>query len=335
MKKENFTGTILGCAIGDTLGMAVEGWKREHINKYAGRVTSPIDPVIIKDAEGNIIREDEIGQIKYHTAGLKIGQYTDDTILTLALAESIAERGLDLGDVARRQVAAYEGSLLPNGKTLHAFGWTTVQAFKNLQQGISPLHSGVYTENSGNAPPMKMSPVGMYMAARGFYAEGLRFAELVGKMTHLNSSSVAGGVVQAHAVYSIMEGVSRNQFVNSLAEISRHYEEMDCPMTSKLEWIMRNMDADCEAAYRHLGCRSQAIESYPFAVFMFQKHWDRPLEGLIETVNYGGDCDTTGAMYGALAGAKNGLFFPPEWLDVLEGKERLINAAARIYNIKH
>ncbi|MEK6816008.1 MAG: ADP-ribosylglycohydrolase family protein [Nanoarchaeota archaeon] len=334
MKIENFTGTLLGCAIGDTLGMVVEGWDKKHIQKYAGRVTSPIDPVIIKEERGDIVTQDELGPIKYHTIGLKRGQYTDDTILTLALAESVAEHGLDLDNAARKQVAEYEALLLPNGKTMHAFGWTTVQAFKNLQQGVSPLHSGVYTENSGNAPPMKMSPVGMYMAATGLYNEGIDFAEKVSRMTHLNSSSIAGGVVQAHAVYSAMKDVSRNEFVNSLPAISRRYEDKDQPMTSRLEWIAQNMDADCETAYNYLGCRSPALESYPFAAFMFQKHWDRPLEGLIETVNYGGDCDTTGAIYGALAGAKSGLFFPKEWLCILEGKQNLIEAAERIYSLK-
>lgn len=50
--------------------------------------------------------------------------------------------------------------------------------------------------------------------------------------------------------------------------------------------------------------------SYPFALWMFQKYWDYPIEGLFDLVNFGGDCDTTAAIYGAMVGAKHGNIFP-------------------------
>ena len=32
--REKFIATLVGCAIGDSLGMSVEGWKRKQIQKY-------------------------------------------------------------------------------------------------------------------------------------------------------------------------------------------------------------------------------------------------------------------------------------------------------------
>jgi ADP-ribosyl-[dinitrogen reductase] hydrolase len=58
------------------------------------------------------------------------------------------------------------------------------------------------------------------------------------------------------------------------------------------------------------------------------------LKGLIETVNYGGDCDTTGAIYGALAGARNGTgMFPESWKKGWNDIERLYSVADGIYSL--
>ncbi|HII15195.1 MAG TPA: hypothetical protein HA362_02685 [Nanoarchaeota archaeon] len=339
---EKYTATLLGCAIGDTLGRPVEPWKREQIRKYIGRITKPIDAVIVMDAKGNIIREDEFGKLKCYNLGSKAGQWTDDTILTLALAESIAEKqGIDLEDIAKKQLREYETRIQPDGKVLGGFGGTTRDAFKNLQKGISCLQSGVIG-GPGNAPCMKMSPVGIYMHATGRYEEGLKAAELIGRITHLDPRSVASGVVQAHAVYALLNGIGRGEFVASFVEACNRHEKPATAefamhkggsLLSRLEWIRDNMEAEPETAFRKLGSSSLVYSSYPFALFMFQKYWNSPVEGLLETVNYGGDCDTTGAMYGTLCGAKNGMIFPEEWAKVVEGLDRIKSTANKLNRI--
>ena len=338
--KERYVATLVGCALGDTLGMPVEEWSREQIKKYVGRVTEPIAPFYIRDKQGTILKKDELGVLKYYGKFYERGEYTDDTIRTLALAESIAAvRGLDLVDAAKRQLAEYESRILPDGTVRGGFGKTTIEGFKNLQKGISPRESGV-VGSPGNAPAMMMHPVGMYMHASGDYKGGLDFAIAVAKMTHLDPRSIVSGVIQAHAIYDLLKGTSRRGFVEGIVDVCKEYEvPLDsrfklCEagnLASRMEWIRDNMDVDRELAFRKLGCTGLVYESYPFALFMFQKYWDRPLEGLIETVNCGGDCDTTGAMYGALCGANNGMIFPDEWLVVAKGIDKLVIAAEKIH----
>ena len=72
--EEKYVATLIGCAIGDALGMPVEGLKKEKIQDRVGRVTDFMDSV------------------SPYTSRLKAGQYTDDTVLTLAIAESIIEK---------------------------------------------------------------------------------------------------------------------------------------------------------------------------------------------------------------------------------------------------
>ncbi len=60
---KRYQQTLINAALGDTLGMPVEGWTREQIQKYTGGVTEPIQPFFVRDAQGNIIESDEYGKI--------------------------------------------------------------------------------------------------------------------------------------------------------------------------------------------------------------------------------------------------------------------------------
>ncbi len=341
-KEEKYIATLVGCAVGDALGMPVEGMKQQQIKKYVGRITDFIDPVIVRDSQGNELKADEFGKLKSYTRDFKKGEYTDDTILTLALAESlVACKGLDLQDVAKRQVAEYTQRIRPDGSVFGGFGQTTIDGFKNILNGKSPYESGVIG-GPGNAPAMKMSPLGLHMDATGKYEEGLQFAEAVGRITHLDPRSLASGVVQAHAVYTLLQDVSREVFVQSLVDVCNKYEKpvtKEFPLhdkgnlTSRVEWIAKHKNADDAEAHKVIGSSSNVFQSYPFALFMFQKYWNNPVGGLIETINYGGDCDTTGAMYGALAGAKNGMIFPSAWLDFLQNRDKIIKLGQNLYEL--
>ena len=236
MTREKYIATLLGCALGDSLGMAVEGWNREQIQKYIGKVTTLIDPVLVRDKEGNLIREDELGKLKYYTKNLKRGDYTDDTILTLAIAESIIERqGLDLKYACHRQLRAYEETLDDSGKSDYGFGGTTVKAFDNLRRGLPPSESGVL--GLGNGPAMKMSPVGLYMDLDDCYHDGLEFAEALGRSTHLDPRSVASGVLQAHAVCTLLHDPSKDEFLDSMLDVCMKHEQKIIKSISCLKYI--------------------------------------------------------------------------------------------------
>ncbi|MFH1589818.1 MAG: ADP-ribosylglycohydrolase family protein [archaeon] len=350
MNEEQFIGTIIGCAIGDTLGMPVEGWKKEQIARYAGRITEPRDPVIVKDKNGKIVYGDEFGYLKYHTKYMKKGEWTDDTILTLAIAEAIAENGLDLEAIAEYQLKEYKSRIQKDGSVRGGFGRTTIGGFENMERVRKGAKTGV-VGGPGNAPAMKAGPLGLaaeseehmidrYDDRRTFLtSDYVKFVEDVAKMTHLDPRSVRSGVIQANAINNLLDGANKGTFMTNMylitmreEKVPKHYSYSSGPsLFDKIGWVMTHAHVSPNVAHKKLGSSSLVTSSYPFAVFMFQKYWDNPIEGLIETVNYGGDCDTTGAIYGALAGAKNGMIFPKEWVDVLYEKERLINAGKNLW----
>lgn len=338
---ERCYAVLLGCAIGDALGMPVEGWKKEQIRKYVGKIEHYLDPVVPTDATGREVQRDEFGPLKCWNRDITKGCYTDDTILTLALAQSLAQYGMNLEEIAKGQLQEYLDRLLPNGDVFGGFGGTTKAAFQNLINGMSPTDSGVIG-GPGNAPAMKMAPLGVYMHLHEKYADGLKFAKTIGEITHKDPRSVASGVVHAHAIYSLLHNIDRHEFVDTLDFVCRNYEDpltheftdsLDGPLASRFAWISMHRDAAADFAHKNLKSTSKVYHSYPFAVFMFQKYWDDPIAGLIETVNYGGDCDTTGAMYGAMVGARFGNIFPREWIDGLVGKEKILEVAKKLSGI--
>jgi ADP-ribosylglycohydrolase len=188
-----------------------------------------------------------------------------------------------------------------------------------------------------------MAPIGMYMKSKNIYEEGLEYARLVGRITHLDPRSVVSGVVQAHAIYSLLNEIPRDDFIPSVLEVCKKYEE---PLTSKfslyekgnltekIEWVDKNKDASVSEALEKLMNDSLVFRCYPFALFMFQKYWGDPINGMLDLVNTGGDCDTTGAIYGSLVGARDGMIFPESWTGVLQDREEIIKMADGLYDLR-
>ena len=198
---------------------------------------------------------------------------------------------------------------------------------------------------------MKISPVGMHYLTRTKKEEyALRkcvdAAMDVARTTHKSPASVAAAGVQAYAIYMLLWPHSlpkeKNHFIYSLSKLSHEIEEKITgknpygdkdSLASKILWVYKEMpNATEEDAYKALGNSGLVTESYPFALFMFQKHIGEPLKGLVELVNWGGDCDTTGAIYGALMGAYHGKFWPDSW-EPPRDKERIKNTARMLYEL--
>lgn len=350
--QEKVIATFVGCAIGDALGMPVEGWPKERIKKHCGRIIEMLDPIILKDAEGNILSEDEFGVIHHWTDAFSKGEYTDDTILTLAIAESIAERGLpDLHHICQTQLKIYLD--FSQGRSKCGFGGTTKDAFENLLSGVSPTKSGVIG-GPGTGPPMKMSPIGLWMAMgqplghlgwKDRLRPGQYFAKLIGNSTHLDPRSWLCGILMADAIWrcailDIKEGNKLFFLQEQFALAEKWYRPVTEEYTwhtkgdilKRLNWICNNLDVSVEEAHTYLGSSSAVYKAYPFVLWVFQKYWNNPIEGLIELVNCGGDCDTTGAMYGALVGARHGMIFPDNLKLGLKNLDYVVSVGERFYD---
>ena len=128
-------GTLIGLAIGDALGAAVE-FKSPGgfapVSKYRGGGPH----------------------------GLDAGEWTDDTSMALALADSIATAGWDLNDQADRYVEWWKtGKYSVNGRCFD-IGITTRSALGHYVAKKNALTSGDRSDRaSGNGSIMRLAPV--------------------------------------------------------------------------------------------------------------------------------------------------------------------------------
>lgn len=142
IKFDRIMGGIIGVAIGDALGVPVEFKSRREL-------------------QDRLVRE----MIGYGTHNQPPGTWSDDTSLTLCLAESLSEAGYDLDDIGRRFVRWYrEGYMTPHGEVFDV-GGTTRQAILWLEQGVEPVQAGPADEGSnGNWSLMRILPAALYFA---------------------------------------------------------------------------------------------------------------------------------------------------------------------------
>jgi len=134
-KIDRARGVLLGLAVGDALGAAVEFRRPNSFLPVTGyRNGGP--------------------------HGLEAGDWTDDTSMALALADSIASVGWDLNDQAERYVEWWKtGKYSVNG---HCFdiGITTRSALATYSTTKDASTSGIPSEEaSGNGSIMRLAPV--------------------------------------------------------------------------------------------------------------------------------------------------------------------------------
>src|SRR5580658_10281974 len=135
ISKDRQRGALLGLAIGDALGAAVE-------------FMAPGTFAPVTGFRGG-------GPHRLHP-----GEWTDDTSMALALADSIADVGWDLDDQADRYVAWWRtGAYSVNGRVFD-IGITTVNSLRRFEQSGDPWTSGAASERaSGNGSIMRLAPV--------------------------------------------------------------------------------------------------------------------------------------------------------------------------------
>ncbi len=127
-------GALIGLAVGDALGAAVEF-----------KPPGSFEPVTGYRGGG--------------PHGLGPGQFTDDTSMALALADSIGKVGWDLNDQARRYVAWWQnGEYSVNGRCFD-IGITVQGALSRFQRTENANNSGDSSDRaSGNGSIMRLAP---------------------------------------------------------------------------------------------------------------------------------------------------------------------------------
>jgi ADP-ribosylglycohydrolase len=298
-----FQGSLLGLAIGDALGMPVEGARASFIRNQLGRVRD------FMDAPWRM---------------LKAGQWTDDTKMMLCHARSITCCGrFDAEDTAREFIAWLESN------DWRGIGGATYESIQRLTSGVSPLESGMKGEMAaGNGAAMRIAPVALFDCLDlEMLREDCRAAAVI---THDNPDAVAGAQSVAYAVARAVRGdlVTHDLIADTAAFIGAG------AVADRLLMASHFLDAGMEIdeALARLGTSGYVAETVSSAFFSFLRTPDDFEETVSRAVGGGLDADTTGAIAGALSGAFNGLdAIPTRWREGVEASSEILDLAARIF----
>ena len=185
-------GALLGLTIGDALGAAIEF-----------RSPGTFDPVTGYRAGG--------------PHGLAAGEWTDDTSMALALADSIADVGWDLNDQAERYVKWWRtGAYSVNGRCFD-IGNATIAALHRFRETGDARTSGDPSERaSGNGSIMRLAPVPIRYGS--MFPD--RIGDLVEKAiesslpTHASPQCLSACVYMTVLLCGLIDGRSREEVLD-------------------------------------------------------------------------------------------------------------------------
>lgn len=316
--RERFLGAILGCAVGDALGAPFEGALPSSIR---------LEP-----------REDLRFQ---QIPGYPLGQYTDDTQLTLALIRAICRsRGVDGAEIGREFARLWQ-----TGEIIGAGASCSEAVYNMLERGMDWREAGTPHGRAGNGTAMRAAPIGLWDHA--YPDEVKRDAEIQSIITHKDSRSVAGAIAVAKAV-SLCVNSDKIMPLGFLTEISNNVREASAIFTDCLHQLAGWLDMEpaeafpliCAAGKPDIGpARPEWITLFVIptvlcALYCFLKTPESFLNSVVGSIRAGGDTDTVAAITGAISGAFNGISSIPSVLvEAVKDSKDIIALSEEFYNM--
>lgn len=295
--KDQCQGTLLGLALGDALGAPFEGGPVERFAWWC--------------------------ICRVNGAGLR---WTDDTVMSLDIAESLVANGqLDVDDVARRFASNYRWS--------RGYGPGAARLLKRIRRGADwrDANRAVYPDGSyGNGAAMRSPIIGLFYHGQ---ADALiKAAQDAAAVTHAHPLGIEGAMLVAAATSAVIGGSNPTETLQQVAAHSASEPFRDRVTTAE-EWVKQDAEPTAAQVRAQLGNRVAATESCVTAIYLAVRFADEPFGDMIRFIREcRGDVDTIAAMAGAIWGATNGASrLPAEQIEMLEQRDRLVAVANALF----
>jgi len=311
-------GALLGCAVGDALGAPFEFKKGFSIRAV-----------------------DNLGEFYHLLDKCPLGQYTDDTQLTLALAETyIANLGFKGFYYAKRLAEFWaRGEIIGPGISC-------TEAVKNLNAGKTWRNSGDIEGKAGNGAAMRASPVGLWNYDNPEQLKKDSIAQ--SQITHKDPRAKAGALAVACAIaYNLThEKIEPEEFANAGAELIKDLSPEFSGYISRLPgWLL----VEEQIALLEISCAGWlepprwidqitpfVIPTVLVALYNFLRTPQDFFLTVKRTLQAGGDVDTTASIAGAISGSFNGAkAIPGNLIDDLYQSDLIANTGLRLFQAKH
>jgi ADP-ribosyl-[dinitrogen reductase] hydrolase len=298
--KSRFSGSILGLAVGDAFGTSVEFKPRgtfEPVTDMVGGGVFSLNP----------------------------GQWTDDTSMALCLAESLLEfEGMNLTNQLEKYTLWYEDGYLSSTGTCFDIGNTVRLALNAFKRTNNPYSGPSDKYSAGNGSIMRLAPVALLYSYN--LNDCLKMSAESSKTTHQAQESVEACELLASLIYGALKDLSKEELLSTdlMQKIGTHWSPGISHIAS---------GSYKEKHINEIKSSGYVVHTLEAALWAFY-HTSSFTEGLMKVVNLGDDADTTGAVYGQLAGAFYGVDgIPKKWIDQLAFRNKIENDANRLYEL--
>jgi ADP-ribosylglycohydrolase len=302
--RARYHGTLIGLAAGDALGTTLEF-----------KAPGTFEPL-----------RDIVGGGPF---GLDAGQWTDDTSMALCLAESLVERGrFDPDNQMRRYLRWYREGHLSSTGTCFDIGATIGAALHRFEVDQNPFAGETESAYGGNGSLMRLAPVPLAFANHPENA--IRLAGEMSRTTHGAPEPVDACRYFAGLIVGALEGRAKDELLSSLFSPVPGQWQRESLAPRIGEIAAGAFKVKQPPVVRGTGYVVNALEAALWAFW----HTDEFESGALAAVNLGDDADTTGAIYGQLAGAFYGVdAIPDGWRDKLAMSSRILELADGLFDL--
>jgi ADP-ribosylglycohydrolase len=303
--QDRYRGALLGLATGDAVGTTVE-------------FRSPGSFALIDDMIGG-------GPFR-----LAPGQWTDDTSLALCLAESLVEReGFDPIDQLERYLRWYDTGYLSSTGYRFDVGDTTKAALEHFRSTRDANSGPTGPRTASNGSIMRLAPVALFYACHP--GEAIERCAESSRTTHGATASVDGCRYLGALRVGALQGTGKAKL------LADHFGP---PSYWRRHPLVPEIDEIAAASFKQgdpptIESTGYVVKCLEAALWGFH-HGESFREGVLLAVNLGGDADTTGAVFGQLAGAYYGAqAIPKAWRAKLAHRELIESLADRLFELSH
>ena len=302
-QRDRFRGCLLGLAAGDALGTTLE-FKRP----------GSFEPL-----------DDMVGGGPFR---LQPGQWTDDTSMALCLATSLVEcGGFDAADQMQRYVRWWREGYLSSTGSCFDIGNTVSAALSRFIRHGDPYAGSTDPHSAGNGSLMRLAPMPMYFA--GDAAEAIAMAADSSRTTHQAQEAVDACRYFAGLLIGALRGVDKATL------LSPGY----CPVEGLWERdpLAEGIAHVADGSFKHrnppdIRGTGYVVDALEAALWAFHRS-DGFRKGALLAINLGDDADTTGAIYGQIAGAHYGAeTIPATWRDKLTMAAEITSLADNLHD---
>jgi ADP-ribosyl-[dinitrogen reductase] hydrolase len=283
---DRYKGCLLGLAVGDALGTTLEF-------EPPGSFT-PIN--------------DMIGGGPFD---LNPGQWTDDTSMALCLAESLIKyNGFDPVDQMKRYAMWYHNGRLSSTGTCFDIGNTCLSAITKFERSGEQYCGSTDSHSAGNGSLMRLASIPLFFSSNP--EEAIEMSGNSSRTTHGAETCVSACKYFAALIVGALNNVDKETLLSKrYCPIPNYWN--DHPLASEIDAIA--LGSFKENQPPEIKGTVYVVKSLEAALWAFHNSSSFK-EGCLMAVNLGDDADTTGAIYGQIAGAYYGISnIPDAWLD--------------------